>query len=120
MRLKAYIQDDATYRKAIIYEWPEGVYLFLYDTVEDSSSVADYWFETLADAQAYADEAFGLTEQNWEIISDPLPGMQHDWEQPTRAIRHTDGRIELVSAERDRAPNGTELNTEYGRSLETA
>ena len=120
MRLKAYIHNDATYKKAIIYDSPEGVYLFLYDTAEDRSSLADYWFETLADAQTYSNETFGLTERNWEIIADPLPGMQHDWERPTRAIRHADGRIELVSAERDRASKGTELNADYGRSLDTA
>jgi hypothetical protein len=120
MRLKAYIHNDATYKKAIIYESPGGVYLFLYDTAEGRSSLADYWFESLADAQAYSNETFGLTERNWEIIADPLPGMQHDWERPTRTIRHPDGRIDLVSAEGDRALRDTEPNADYGNSLDTA
>jgi biofilm protein TabA len=118
MRLKAYIQNDATYKKAIIYESPDGVYLFLYDTVEDRSGVADQWFESVADAQDYTHQVFGLMEQDWEPLPDPLPGAQHDWEQPTRVIRHTDGAITFVPLECGDATPAS--NLEHGRSLDAA
>ncbi len=120
MRLKAYIRNDNTYKKAIISEWPgAGVYLFLYDTVEDAACCADLWFETIADAQADAHEQFGLGQQEWRIIADALPGMQHDWERPTRAVRNAHGTIELISYEEDEVPLITTLDSEYGKSLDS-
>ncbi len=119
MRLKTYIRNDGTYKKAIIAECPgAGVYLFLYDTVEDAACCADLWFEPIADAQADAQEQFGLTEQEWTIIADALPGMQQDWERPTCAVRSADGSIELLSYEEDQVPVIT-VDSEYGKSLDS-
>jgi ribosomal protein L7/L12 len=120
MRLKAYIRNDDTYKKAIISEWPgSGVYLFLYDTVEDAACIADLWFETIADAQADAHERFGLTEQAWTVIADALPGMQHDWERPTRVVHNADGTIELIAYQENQVPVITDLDSEYGKSLDS-
>lgn len=118
MRMKAYIHNDSIYKKVMIYDSPDGVYLFFYDTVEDRSGVADQWFETVADAQDYAHQALGLTDEDWEPVPDPLPGAQHDWERPTRVVRYADGAMTFVPLEGDNSAPGDTV--EYGKSLDGA
>ncbi|AIZ62706.1 hypothetical protein PK28_01635 [Hymenobacter sp. DG25B] len=60
-----------------------GVYLFGYNTLEDSSSLWDYWFEKVADAEATAEE-YGVTGSDWQFIADPLENCQQDWITPVR------------------------------------
>ena len=88
MRLKAVIPHHQHYQKAIIYALSSSdVYLFLYDTLEDASCRADFWFESVTDAQIEAEERVSVSPAAWKNIPDPLPGALHDWEQPTQALQ---------------------------------
>jgi hypothetical protein len=55
----------------------QGVYMFLFCSKEDAPSDADYWYETVADAELHAAE-FGLRAEDWQVIPDPAPGSQDD------------------------------------------
>ncbi|MDP9309683.1 MAG: hypothetical protein M3R24_02095 [Chloroflexota bacterium] len=102
MRLKALVSNHNQYKKAIIYAASSaGVYLFLYDTQADASCIADYWCESIEDAQETACELAGIAPDAWHVIADPLPGAQHDWERPTRAVTSTTGKVSFVPFDED-------------------
>ncbi|MCB2380525.1 hypothetical protein LGH70_23225 [Hymenobacter sp. BT635] len=54
-----------------------GVYLFMFDKLEDGPSSGDEWFETVAEAAA-ADK-YHVTAADWQPIPDPLEHCQQDW-----------------------------------------
>lgn len=121
MRLKALIHNHNRYKKAIIYQAPEaGVYLFLYDTVADASCIADHWFETREEAQDEASDMFGIDPHNWMPIADPLPGAQHDWEQPTRLVVTETGTTHFIPHNATQYEQGHENAMPAGTSLERA
>ena len=71
-------------RKVMLYQSDDGTYLFLYNnTHKDSPGFADYWFETLEDAQAAAIE-YNIAKDEWINIDDPLPDCQQDIITPIR------------------------------------
>ncbi len=61
----------------MIYDTGHGVYLFLFKSVDDSPSDADYWYESIEEAERHAAE-FGICSTDWQPISDPMPGCNDD------------------------------------------
>lgn len=83
-------KDDA--KRVMLYVSGEGVYLFLYTTEYDGPSTGDYWFETVGQAEQSCADDYSIAPTDWQTIPDPLPGCQHDWIQPTRVKRDSDGK----------------------------
>jgi hypothetical protein len=77
--------------RAMIYDDGTGVYLFLYDRPEDGPGFADYWFESVEDAESTCIVEYGIMTNDWKHISDPKPDCQHDWISPTRIKHDSDG-----------------------------
>ena len=73
-------------RKIMIYETKkEGVSLFLFlSTHEYGMGSFDYWFGDLESAEECALEEFGIKDEDWILIDDPLPHCQHDCIHPIR------------------------------------
>ncbi len=71
----------AQFCRAMIYD-PEddsvGMYLFLFQSPNDSPCDADYWYEDMADAERHATESLEVVHCDWEYIPDPQPGHQDD------------------------------------------
>ncbi|WP_245773076.1 hypothetical protein [Paenibacillus catalpae] len=65
-------------RKVMVYESDIGAYVFLYDTQEDKSCIADLWFETLAEALDHCLQEFNVIQSQWLVINDPEEGEFHD------------------------------------------
>jgi biofilm protein TabA len=84
MRKFAYTQSQEKIQKVMIYDCGEGVYLFLYQTKEDGGSCADYFYETVEEAERVAREEFGVEEGSWISITDPMKDCQHDFIRPVR------------------------------------
>ena len=120
MRVIASISTHPEYKRAMICQKQEGIYLFLYASEEDSHCLHDYWFEQFDDAVQSGTDHFGIDERNWQKISDSLPDYFDDYIHPVPMkpeVRHqaliqaADGELEwvkaLLSAGTD--PNGMPL-----------
>lgn len=65
-------------RKVMVYQTKkQGVFFFLFSTIEDEGCSADYHFSDMADADECGFE-YGVAPEDWIIIVDPLPGCRHD------------------------------------------
>ncbi|AIQ48610.1 hypothetical protein R70723_23895 [Paenibacillus sp. FSL R7-0273] len=64
-------------RKVMVYESESGAYVFLFNTQEDKSCIADLWFETLGDAVEHCLQEFNVKQEQWLVINDPKEG-NHD------------------------------------------
>jgi biofilm protein TabA len=84
MRKLAYIDIFDEIRKLIIYQSDEGVFLFGYDCLQDTSSKWDNWFMNVEEADAYCHDIYKVEDDKWIYISDPLEHCQHDFIMPTR------------------------------------
>jgi hypothetical protein len=96
MRLKAQLKGHPEYKKVMIYETSAGTYMFCYTSPADSSCTGDEWFASFEEAKSCAEVEFGVTPTDWIDIGDPLPGAQHDCEEPTVAIRDKSGTVTLI------------------------
>jgi hypothetical protein len=56
----------------------QGVYLFVFGSLEDGAADFDNWFATVAEAEASAETEHGVQPEDWQPIPDPAPGEQHD------------------------------------------
>jgi hypothetical protein len=92
MRQIAPIQGHAQMKRAMIYTSSDGVYLFLYDAVQDGPCTADYLFDSIELAQQDAAKDYGISLDAWQVIPDPPAGAQHDWIAPTRVRVDADGK----------------------------
>lgn len=90
MRKVAFTSGHDSIRKVMLYECPDGVYVFGYDCVQDTSSISDYLYETLEDAEDFCKEEYNI-HGNWIPIADPLNNCQHDFIMPTRVKTSEDG-----------------------------
>jgi hypothetical protein len=79
MRKSAIVRDsNAEFRRLMIYDsGDQGVYLFLYRSLDECPSDADYWYEQIKEAERHAAE-FGVTPADWQTVPDPVPGCQDD------------------------------------------
>ena len=94
MRKIAYLETTDETKKIMIYESNEGVYLFGYDCLQDTSSFWDNWFETLEDAENFCIDKFSVNTNDWILISEPLKDCQHDFVSPTRIKGKNEGKPE--------------------------
>ncbi|KRF03316.1 hypothetical protein ASG89_22995 [Paenibacillus sp. Soil766] len=65
-------------KKVMVYESESEVYVFLYDTQEDKTSVADLWFEMLDEAVDHCNQEFNVIQAQWLVINDPKEGEDHE------------------------------------------
>lgn len=79
MRMYALLREPIdNIRKIMIYNSENGVCVFLYDTQENKSGIADLWFETLDEAMVYCNQELKVIKEQWIVIYDPKEGEQHD------------------------------------------
>lgn len=84
MRLIANIKHfESDVKRLMIYDSEDGVYLFGYDKEADSNAIWDNWFEKV-EYEIEASHDYGIEQNDWKEISDPLEGCQHDWIEPVR------------------------------------
>lgn len=84
--------DGFVVQKVMIYsDENKNVYLFLYDSVQDTSCRADLWFESAEQAEAACRESYGIDEEDWITADNPLPFCQHDIVLPTRVVGRAEG-----------------------------
>lgn len=107
MRIIATIPSHPQYKRAMICQNQDGVFLFLYKSENDSSCQHDSWFEQLSDAFDYAVNHFQIQKQQWLKIPDTLPGCFDDYihtvpldpdERHKALIQAVDGELEWVNA----------------------
>lgn len=101
MRLVALVprlEEDV--KRVVLFEADDGVHLFLSRSVEDRGSFADEWYERVEDARAACRMRFGIAEEAWRTVPDPMPGCQHDWIAPVRVKGRDQGRPEWGVFER--------------------
>lgn len=84
MRLITNLPSHPEYKRLMLHQAEQGVFLFLYNTQIDAPCVGDLWFEDLASAYECTAREFGISDQDWEIIPDPLPNCQDDFIHPVR------------------------------------
>jgi len=68
----------------------DGVFIFGYNTMEDSSCSWDCHYSDIEDAYEMGIE-FGIQKEDWVEISDSLRFCQDDWIEPVRVIGRQDG-----------------------------
>jgi hypothetical protein len=79
MRKIAFIKIPDSIKKLMIYETIEGVYLFGYDCIQDTSAIWDNWHETVVDAEEYCSDVYKIDAADWIEISEPCSECQHDF-----------------------------------------
>lgn len=66
----------------MIHEFKEGVFVYLYSSIDAVFSSNDHYYNDVADA--LEDWDFEIDERGWIQIDDPLPDCQHDSVLPIR------------------------------------
>jgi hypothetical protein len=85
MRQIAQVPQPTTHVvRLMIHDCDAGVYLFGFDTLEDSGGLWDQWHETTAAAQAAAQAEYRVAPTDWQPIPDLLEYCQQDWIAPVR------------------------------------
>ena len=79
MRKVAFINIPDNIQKLMIYDSPEGVFLFGYDCLQDTSAIWDNWYAVVTDAEEYCSDTYQIDKDDWIVISDPCPECQHDF-----------------------------------------
>ena len=98
MRKYAYLKDPLTRDeggkivKIMLYEAPEGLYLFGYSSPEADLCSCDICYESLQDL--YEDWNDRIDGRGWIDLADPLPGCQHDAFIPIRVKGRDSGTPE--------------------------
>lgn len=95
------INDHDTDRiyKVMIHEGKDGVFVYLYTSIDAVFCSNDHYYQDVADAREDWDSE--IDERGWIQIDDPLPGCQHDSVLPIRVKgRHTGrpqwGQLEIL------------------------
>ena len=91
MRKIAFVDTFDEVKKLMIYESEDGVYLFGYDCVQDTSSLWDYLYETVEEVEELCFDKYQIDNKQWIDISEPLEDCQHDFIMPTRVIGKKEG-----------------------------
>ena len=84
MRKVAFTSGHDTIKKVMLYECSDGVYVFGYDCLQDTTSISDYLQDTLDDAEDFCKDEYQIHSNNWILIADPLDDCQHDFILPTK------------------------------------
>jgi hypothetical protein len=78
--------------QVILYQCPDGIYLFYCSSVDDGFAMGDEWYEDLESAESVCLNEYGINSDDWEIIPEPLEYCQHDWIEPVRVIGRDRGK----------------------------
>jgi len=101
MRIIAEVKKiNSPIKRLMIYESNEGVYLFGFDTIEDSHSNWDEWYETIDEAKEECNDRYGIEFTNWTEIPDPMEDCQHDWINPVRVKGRNMGTLDWTTFEK--------------------
>ncbi len=85
MRWTANINENENdFKRLMIYDSGNDVYLFIFDQKKDGPSCRDYLYEDIDDVFDACREDYGITKNDWKEIPSPLEGCQHDWIAPVR------------------------------------
>jgi biofilm protein TabA len=84
MRKVAFTSGQDSIKKVMLYDCSDGVYVFGYDCLQDTSSISDYLQDTVEDAEGFCKEEYNIMSSNWILIDDPLDNCQHDFILPTK------------------------------------
>jgi biofilm protein TabA len=79
MRKVAFVKIPDNIQKLMIYDSPEGVFLFGYDCLQDTSAIWDSWYTVITDAEEFCSDTYQIDKDDWIVISDPCPECQHDF-----------------------------------------
>ena len=71
-------------KKVMLYESHDGVYIFLYDVIDDYPAFADNYFSALEDAEEVCSEEYSIKDSDWIIVDEPPKNCQHDIISPVR------------------------------------
>jgi hypothetical protein len=63
--------------KVMIFESTGETFVFLYNSIDDTPCIADYWFDNLEEADEYCND-LGISNEDWLFIDDPLEECPHD------------------------------------------
>lgn len=94
MRKIAFTSGQDNVKKVMIYGCSDGVYVFCYDCLQDTSSMSDYFQDTVEAAEDFCRDEYNLESENWILIPDPLDDCQHDFILPTMVKIGGDGNPE--------------------------
>lgn len=94
MRKVAFTTGHDSIKKIILYECSDGVYVFGYDCLQDTSSISDYLQDTVADAEEFCKEEYNIQSNDWMIIGSPLHNCQDDFILPTKVKGKEKGKPE--------------------------
>jgi len=83
MRKVAYKNIDGKTKKLMLCPAKEGVYLFGYYSLQDTSADWDHFFSTIEDANECCLEEYNISEEDWIIIADQPKNCQQDFIIPT-------------------------------------
>jgi biofilm protein TabA len=80
-------------KKVMLYsDKKDGTYIFLYSSTDEYGMCsADNYYENLKFAEEEALDAYGIRDEDWIFIDDPLPNCQHDCIHPIRVKGRVDG-----------------------------
>ncbi len=94
MRQLAFVDILDEIKKLLIYQSTDGVYLFGYDCLQDTSCKWDKWFMTIEEAKEYSYDIYKIDNDKWISISEPLENCQHDFILPTKVKGRESGNPE--------------------------
>lgn len=94
MRKVTFTSGQDTIRKVMLYECSDGVFVFGYDCLQDTSSISDYLQDTVEDAEDFCKDEYNIDSSNWIVIADPLENCQHDFIMPTKVKGKENGNPE--------------------------
>lgn len=95
MRKVTFVDMIDEIRKLMIYQSDEGVFLFGYDCLQDTSAKWDNWYMTVEEAEEYCNDIYNINQDDWIFISDPLNDCQHDFIMPTKVQGRENGKPEF-------------------------
>lgn len=95
MRKIALVKNNHTeIKRVIVHETENGVYVFPCTSEKDGSSVGDYWYPTLEEADKSCLSEYAIDASDWEFIDEPLEFCQQDWIEPVRIKGRNIGKPE--------------------------
>jgi hypothetical protein len=96
MRRIAQIKKHPEYKRLMIDVNKDGVFLYLYDHLEDGPCTADLWFESIEETENYCLENFQVAISSFTAIEEPSSGCQRDWIRPTKLEISPDGKRQFL------------------------
>jgi biofilm protein TabA len=78
----------------MIYKSDEGVYVFAFDDLADTSSKWDNLYDDLEEELEFCQDTYDVDSEKWIDIEDPLTNFQHDWIEKVRIKGKAKGKPE--------------------------